>query len=112
VGVRKGSSDIVVEESGISRVFLGRRINFIAWCDIGLVTVFTLSPSGARRSITGYNVVPLTSSGALERMRKIYFSSQTTDLTGLLRAMNAFMSKHDIRIEIVSNGQVKVAKSL
>lgn len=108
----KGSSAIVVDEIGISRVFLRRRISFIAWRDIGLVTVFPLTSSGVRRGTTGYNVIPVNSRGLLDRRRKIYFSNQTTDPAGLLSAMNAFMSNQDIRIEIVSNGQATVVKSL
>jgi hypothetical protein len=108
----KGSSDIAIEEGGISRVLFLRKTNFIAWCDVGLVAVVPLRSPDVRRDVRGYTVIPMTSTGKLDRRRKIYFSDRTTDLTDLLRAMNVFIGKYDIRVEIKSDGRVVAAKSL
>jgi hypothetical protein len=107
-----GSSDILLGVDGVSRVFLGRRMRFIAWRDVGKVTVFPVRSAGASRVATGYNLIPAGPDGGLEWRRKIYFSSRSTDLADLLKSMNIFIKKYEIKVERESDGRVVVSSSL
>lgn len=107
-----GSSDIVLDVDGISRVFLGRRMKFMAWREIGLVTVFPLRSAPGGGDATGYNLIPIGPNGRLVKRRRIYFRIRGTELRDLLRCLNTFIETYDIKVQRESNGRITVVNSL
>ncbi|CBA16888.1 hypothetical protein [Xanthomonas albilineans] len=107
-----GKSDIVIDENSITRVFLGKRLQSMAWTDVERIVVFPMRAPGMSRAMTSYNIIPSASSGKVNFPRKIYFGDQKTDLTDLIKVMNFFIARHNITVEHKSDGRTTVTNSL
>jgi len=106
-----GKSDIVIDENAISRVFLGKNLQSIEWSDVQRIVVFPIRGPGVSRNVNSYNVIEKTS-GKKKILRKIYFVDQYTDLTELIRVMNFFIAKYNIKVEHKFDGRTTVTSSL
>ncbi|WP_155394444.1 hypothetical protein [Xanthomonas albilineans] len=63
----KSRSDIVIDESAITRVILGKDLQSMAWADVQRITVFPIRAPGVSRNVTGYNIIALDSKGGGEK---------------------------------------------
>lgn len=94
-------SDLVMDDEGVARLFLGRKIQSIPWTSVQRIVAYPVRAAGASQKVTAYNILALPSSAARSKKRKIYFNDQSTDLTGLLDCLNFYATKHGLKVEHV-----------
>ncbi|QBH01487.1 hypothetical protein [Xanthomonas oryzae] len=107
-----GKASIIISDSAIKRVFLGRQLQSLAWTEIERIVVFPMRSPGMSRSMTAYNIIPCKSARIKRFPKKIYFGDQYTDLTELITAMNFFIKLHGIKVENKFGGRTEVKSSL
>ena len=105
-------SDIVVDESRITRVLFGKTLQTVEWTDVQRIVVYPVRAAGVSRNVTAYNIFALSALGERKRSRKIYFNNQSTDLTELVSLINKIILERRIKVEHVSNGRTTVTNSL
>jgi hypothetical protein len=105
-------SDLVIDDSGISRSLAGKQIQNIPWKCVQRVTTYPVRGAGVRRGVTAYNIFASSSARSDTRTRKIYFSDQSVDIVGLIDAMNVYITKYQIKVERLADGRTTSQKSL
>ncbi|HXS74346.1 MAG TPA: hypothetical protein VN725_09940 [Rhodanobacteraceae bacterium] len=108
-----GASDIVLSDKGVSRQLFGITWKEIHWSNISKVVVFFIPNFRAKSLQKAYNVFPhnkpvirLLPSG------KIAFIGNAKNMNLLLEGMNHYLSRYNIRIELVSSGITRVIDRL
>lgn len=107
-----GKTNIVVDDKSISRTIFGKRFKVIQWKDIERITVFPVRGAGVSPNVTGYNVMTSRNGSNLSNTKKIFFSNQGNDLSGLLECMNICITRFNIKVERVSDGTTVIIKSI
>lgn len=94
------SMDLLIDEGGIHRVFLGRSVLYLRWSDIKMIKD-VVKKSLAGRSIRSFYVVP-NNKASLRFWpgRWIRFADNMKDFHGFVDVMNKQIKLHNIRIEI------------
>lgn len=107
-----GKADIFIDNESISRAVFGRRFKILQWKDVELITVFGVRGGGVSSNVTGYNIIASRNRSKLSTTKKIFFSSQGNDLSGLIECMNIYIARFNIKAERESGGTRVVIKSI
>lgn len=107
-----GKMNVVIDDESISRTIFGRQFKVIQWKDVERITVFPVRGAGVNQGVTGYNVIASRGRSNLSNTKKIFFSNQGNDLSGLIGCMNVYIGRLDISVEHVSDGTTVVTKSI
>ena len=105
-----GSSDIIIDENGISRRIFGKVWRTIQWGNIKIVKTFHVIALGFRsKRIRAFVVCPSSvPSGWSYLSSRITFTENFVNVEQLIELINHYISKHNIKIEVQTNG-VKTA---
>jgi len=102
--VIRGRSDIVVDDLGISRRFLGWTWQTIRWNNIRVIISFPYSDSMYKKTRREISICPsarplfrLTPSGGMG------FDDEVVDMNELIEIMNRYITQYKIQIETVDH---------
>jgi len=99
-------SDVVIDDSGISRKFLGIAWRKIQWDNVQIIKTRKNLESGFRsRQVRGFYVMPSKRSGGISYMSgSIMFPEKFENMDQLLVLLNYYIGKYSIKIETTANG--------
>lgn len=100
VMIMTARSDVMIDDQGISRCFLGKIWRTIRWDNITLITAFPVS-DGFGKITRAYNIFPIVKPHfSFNPSGKMTFSEYMTDTPKLVELLNHYVLKYDIKIEI------------
>jgi hypothetical protein len=101
-----GSSDIIIDEQGISRRLFGKVWRTIHWDNIEIIKTFHVVAQGFRpKSVRAFTIYPTgVLFGWSYLSGGIGFSENFMNMERLIGLINLYAAKHNIKIEVQANG--------
>jgi hypothetical protein len=100
-----GSSDIIIDNQGISRLLFGKIWQDIPWENVGLIKTYPLMDYNTLKKITAFNIFPSVGSSANSRwFNRIAFVEGAENMSAMLGIINKYVLKYNIKVESVVNG--------
>lgn len=95
-----GRSDVIIDDQGISRCFLGKTWRTIRWDNIMRITKFPVS-DGFGKIVKGYNIFPKVKPRfSFNPSGKMTFGEYMDDIPKLIEMLNFYVLKYDIKVEV------------
>lgn len=113
LGMVNRFSEIVIDDQGVSRRIFGRTLQAVRWEDVKIIKKFRIVSAGFySRVVDSYSIYPLVKpTGVFVVTGSIGFSEGFENMEQLIGLLNYYICKHDIKVEIPSNGtRIIVAK--
>lgn len=107
-----GRSDILIDDTGITRVLFGKIIRRISWNNVSLVRISPLSRWDSRKQVSAYNIFASSKDATSPRTRRIYFGDYGVEVNELISVMNFYISKYKIPVEKIIDGKRVSANSI
>lgn len=104
---------IVVDQRGISRIFLGKVWQSIEWENIKTIKLFNRFSREDGRYIRCFNIHPLKSAKfRFLPTGKIVFNEKMNDYEKFVEITNNYLRLHNIKIECIINGLYTVVNKI
>ena len=100
-----GSSDIIIDDQGISRRLFGKVWRTIHWDNIKIIKTFHVVAQGFRpKSVRAFTIYPtIAPIGWSYLSGSIGFTESFANVEQLIELINHYVSKHNIKIEVKVN---------
>ncbi len=100
-----GRSDVLIDNTGITRVLFGKIIRRINWDNVKLVRVSPLSRWDSRKQVSAYNIFASSRNATSPRTRRIYFGDYGVDVHELISVINFYINEYKIPVEKIIDGK-------